>query len=49
MRYSITCAVALLILPIMAAAEGIFKWVNKDGKVHYSQTRRRKPTPRRSR
>ncbi len=39
MRYSITCAVALLILPMVAAAGGVYKWVDKDGKVHYSQTR----------
>ena len=39
MKCSITCAAAMFILPLMVAAESIHKWVDKDGKVHYSQTR----------
>lgn len=36
MRLLRSCLLALMVLPLAASAQALYKWVGKDGKVHYS-------------
>lgn len=38
MRHAIKLAGLLLLLPLAAGAQGVYRWVDKDGKVHYGDS-----------
>ena len=35
MRHAMKLAALLLVLPLVVTAQGVYRWVDKDGKVHY--------------